>query len=92
VRQRIEAVIEAAIARGLRDEEKGNPARWVGLKAVLGAERQTDIEHHPAMPWRRVPAFIKRLRKVEGLSARALELTVLTACRTNEVLGAQWEE
>jgi integrase len=92
VRQRIEAVIEAAIARGLRDEEKGNPARWVGLKAVLGSERPTEIEHHAAMPWQRVPTFLKRLRKAAGISARALELTVLTACRTNEVLGARWEE
>ena len=28
----------------------------------------------------------------DGLGARALELAILTACRTGEVLGAQWDE
>jgi integrase len=90
VRQRIEAVIDAAIAREVRSDEN-NPARWVGLKAVLGNGRPP-VVHHAAMPWRRLPAFLKRLRKVPGLSARALELTVLTGCRTGEVLGARWDE
>ncbi|WP_299544226.1 tyrosine-type recombinase/integrase [Phenylobacterium sp.] len=32
------------------------------------------------------------LREREGTAARALELLVLTACRTGEVLGATWAE
>jgi integrase len=32
------------------------------------------------------------LRKEEGFSARALEFLILTACRSNEVRGATWQE
>jgi integrase len=32
------------------------------------------------------------LREQGSVSARALEFTILTACRTSEVLGARWEE
>jgi integrase len=32
------------------------------------------------------------LRKREGVAARALEFTILTAARTGEVLGATWDE
>lgn len=33
-----------------------------------------------------------KLRAASGLSARALELTILTAARSGEVLGARWAE
>jgi hypothetical protein len=62
VRQRIEAVIDAVIAREVRSDDN-NPACWLGLKAVLGKGRPP-VVHHAAMPWGRVPAFLKRLRKV----------------------------
>jgi integrase len=32
------------------------------------------------------------LREREGVAARALEFTIITAARTSEVLGAPWEE
>ena len=32
------------------------------------------------------------LRGREGIAARALEFTILTAARTGEVLGATWDE
>jgi integrase len=44
------------------------------------------------MPFAEVPAFFLDLRARKGLSARALELTVLTAARTSEVLLAKWAE
>jgi integrase len=39
-----------------------------------------------------VPAFIRRLRTVQGISARALEFGLLTAARTAEIVGARWSE
>jgi integrase len=39
-----------------------------------------------------MPAFMAALRARDGVSARALEFTILTACRTGEVLGARWSE
>ncbi len=89
VRQRIEAVLDAAHARGQREAE--NPARWLALKPVLG-NRRPAVEHHAALPWREVPAFLKRLKGQDGLGARALELAIYTACRSGEVLGARWDE
>src|SRR5205823_284493 len=36
--------------------------------------------------------FMEALRRQGGISARALEFTILTATRTGEVLGATWNE
>ncbi|GMO86166.1 hypothetical protein BwSG20_73410 [Bradyrhizobium ottawaense] len=44
------------------------------------------------MPYTDIPEFMAALRKREGVAARALEFTILTAARTGEVIGAQWEE
>jgi integrase len=92
VRQRIEAVLSAAKARGLRSGE--NPAAWKGhLDAVLPTiSKRRRVEHRAAMDWRDVPAFMTELRERASMSAWALQLTILTACRTSEVLGARWPE
>jgi integrase len=39
-----------------------------------------------------IGAFMANLRKEEGFAARGLEFLVLTACRSNEVRGATWQE
>ncbi len=39
-----------------------------------------------------MPAFWPKLQIQDGLGARALELTILTACRSGEVLNAVWSE
>jgi integrase len=39
-----------------------------------------------------VPAFMARLRNVEGYAARALEFAILTASRSTEAAGARWSE
>ena len=91
VRGRIEAVLDAAKARGLRSGE--NPAVWRGnLAHILPKRRKGSQKHHPAMPYADVADFMVRLRKRAGLAAQALELTVLTAARTGETIGARWAE
>ncbi len=92
VRQRIEAVLSAAKARGLRSGE--NPAGWRGhLDALLPTiSKKRRVEHHAAMPFADVPAFMAELRLRSSMSAWALQFTILTACRTGEVIGARWAE
>jgi integrase len=44
------------------------------------------------MPYAKVPAFFEQLRGSDTMAARALQLLILTACRTSEVLKATWDE
>jgi integrase len=48
--------------------------------------------HHAAMPYEDVAAFIAKLRTREATSALALELCILTAARSGEILGMRWSE
>jgi integrase len=92
LRSRIELVLDAAKARELREGE--NPARWRGhLDKLLPARSKIRaVKHHAAMPWTELPAFMATLGKVEELSFKALRFTILTACRTREVLESTWAE
>jgi integrase len=86
VRGRIEKVLDAAKAKGFRDGE--NPARWRGhLDHLLPKPLKLARGHHPAMACEDVPALIGKLRQREPDAARALELCILTAARSGEVLG-----
>lgn len=92
LRGRIEAILDWAAVRGLRTGE--NPARWRGhlQKALPRRSRSQRIIHRPALPYSELPAFMAKLREVEGISARALEFCILTANRTSEALNARWSE
>lgn len=88
VRGRIEAVLDWAQVRGLR--EGPNPARWKGTldKLLPARSRVAKVRHHPALPIDEVGAFMVELRAQDGIVARALEFLILTAARTSEVTGA----
>ena len=92
VRGRIERVLDWAKVRGFREGE--NPARWRGhLDALLPARgRVRKVRHHAALPYDQIGTFMAALRGRDGVAARALEFTILTAARTNEVLSARWDE
>ena len=90
VQGRIERVLDAARAKGLRTGD--NPARWRGHLKELLAKRKGVKEHHAALAYAETPAFMIELRKLESVSAKALEFTILTAARTGETVGAKWEE
>ncbi len=91
VRARIEKVLDGAKAKGFRDGE--NPARWRGhLDHLLPRPSKLARGHHAAMPYEDVAAFIVKLRKREASAAQALELCILTAARSGEILGMQWSE
>lgn len=92
VRARVEKVLDAAKTLHYRTGE--NPARWKGhLDTLLPAPRKvTPVVHHPALPWERAPSFMLELRERSGWSTRALEFTIHTAVRSNEVREATWGE
>jgi integrase len=92
VRGRIESILDWAAARGYRRGE--NPARWRGhLDTLLPKKTKVRrVEHHAALPYSELGAFMAELRGQEGIAARALEFTILTAARTGEVIGARWDE
>jgi integrase len=92
LRGRIESVLDWANVRGYRQGD--NPARWKGhLAEVLPARGSIQkVEHHAALPFIEISAFMTELRMREGIAARALEFTVLCASRTGETIGAQWDE
>ena len=89
VRQRISTVLDWAKAAGHRIGD--NPVE--GVERGLPKQTERD-EHHAALPYLEVPAFIARLRATgPGETARlAFEFLILTAARTGEVLGAEWRE
>lgn len=92
VRGRIESVLDWATARKYRSGE--NPARWKGhLDKLLPARTKVKrTEHHAALPWAEIGAFMADLRQQAGIAARAVEYTILTAARSGEVRGATWDE
>jgi integrase len=92
LRGRIEAVLDWATVRGYRQGD--NPARWRGhLDSLLPQRAKVQkVEHHAALPYADLGAFMEALRKQEGVSALALEFLILTATRTSETIGARWDE
>jgi len=91
LRGRIEVVLDAAKAEGLRNGQ--NPAAWKGnLKHSLPKRQKLQRGHHAAMPYQKVPAFVQSLRQRNATAARALEFLILTAARSGEVFGADWTE
>ena len=89
IRGRVEKVLDWATASKFRQGE--NPARWRRhLEHLMKAKPKA--KHHASLPFAELPAFMRELRERGSISARALELTILTAARTNEIIGARWEE
>ena len=90
VRQQIESVLD--FAKNDRDGE--NPARWRGhLDKLLPAKSKLkSVEHHPALPYAEIGAFMEKLRERprgrESMSKLALEFCILTAAGRAEVLSA----
>ena len=92
VRGRIESILNWATVRGYRQGE--NPARWRGHldKLLPSRAKVRKTQHHNALTYAELPAFMAKLREEEGIAARALEFTILTAARTSEAIGARRSE
>lgn len=91
LRGRIENILDAAKAKGHRSGE--NPAMWRGhLKTLLPARQRLTRGHHAAMVYDDLPEFIGLLRAKQATASLALELCILTATRSGEILNARWGE
>ena len=89
VRQRMETVMDWAIAQGYRLD---NPAGRSLLKVLPKTQRLK--EHHQALPYVQVPGAVRQVREsTAGSSTKlAFEFLVLTASRSGEARGADWTE
>ena len=92
VRSRIQAVLDYAKACKYRTGD--NPASWAGhLDKILPAPSKVRaIEHFKALPYNQIGYFMAKLRDADGIGAKALQFTILTAARSGEVRGAKWSE
>lgn len=92
LRGRIEAVFN--YAKGIEAFDGDNPAELKGcIEPLLGKQKKDkEANHHAALPYAEIGAFMAELRTREGMSARALEFSILTAARSGEARGATWAE
>ncbi|KXO80531.1 integrase [Acinetobacter venetianus] len=90
IRGRVETIFDYAKAMGYFEDD--NPAEWKGnLEPILGNLKQ-ESRPHPSLPYEQVAEFIQHLRQKKGISPKALEFAILTACRSGEIFGAKWQE
>jgi integrase len=76
------------------------PASYDGLGDGLAAPYKSSPSFGPeielpaleALPYADMPGFMVALRVADGMAAKALRFTILTAARTGEALGATWAE
>jgi integrase len=88
VRQRIATVLNWSHANGFRASEAPMSAVADGLAA-----QPAKNGHFEAMPYPELPAFVAKIRgEAESMGKLALLFTILTAARSGEVRGAQWDE
>lgn len=91
-RQRVEKIFDWCQTSGYRTSE--NPARWKGhLENLLPKLSKVQaVVNQPALPWVRIPEFIKALDNQKGNAAQALKLLVLCAMRSGEVRQLKWSD
>jgi integrase len=88
--QRLERFFRWSKANKLRTGP--NPAAWrENLEDALPKQKHT-VKHHAAMPYGDVPDFMAWLITQSRPCGAALQLLVLTGCRTSEILKAPIEE
>ncbi len=88
VRQRLGAVMKWAVAKGYRED---NPA---GDSITAALPRNGGHKHHRAVPHSEVGDVVRMVRasRFQPSARLAVEFVILTATRSAEVRGAQWNE
>jgi integrase len=88
VRQRINTILDWAVAKGYRDA----PLAMSIINKSLPKLPKGQKNHLAAMPYSDVPAFTGMLREKNSIGALALRAVILTAARSGEVRLATWGE
>lgn len=93
IKGRISKVLAWAQIAGYRPVGP-NPAEWRGgLEILLPTPAMVKpIQHFKAVPYKDAPRCYQMLLKKDTNAARALRMTILSAVRVGEVVGARWEE
>lgn len=93
VRNRIERVIDWAVARDLRPDGK-NPAAWKGNldQALPAASSVSPVKPQPAVAIDEVQAAYATIQAKEGIAPLCLQFLILTAARSEQARGATWAE
>ncbi|NJD24088.1 MAG: DUF4102 domain-containing protein [Betaproteobacteria bacterium] len=92
VLNRIGKILDYAKVQKYRTGE--NPATWRGHleHSLPNPTKLMKVEHHPALPYKDMGAFMRDLRQRPGLAGVMLEVTILAAVRSNESRFATWGE
>jgi integrase len=88
VRQRINTIIDWAVAKGYREA----PLSMAIINKSLPKVPKGQKKHFAAMPYADVPEFMGMLREKNSIGALALRAVILTAGRSGEVRLATWDE
>jgi integrase len=91
VRQRCDAVMKWCAAQGFI---MASPVAVVQKLLPKQPGKRELVEHHPAVPWRDIPALFQSLLSGRSRSQgrQMLELLILTAAHSGEVRGMTWDE
>jgi integrase len=90
VKQRCHAVMKWCWGK---EYVQGNAVDMVDTLLSKQGVTAKQKSHHPAMPWRMVPDFVKgTIRASEDVTRHLLEFTILTAARSGESRGMTWAE
>lgn len=87
VLQRVLRVLNYARGMGHREHE----APTQSIRAALGKQR-SQVRHHASLPYAEMPELMTKLEAASGVGAMALRFAIVTAARSGEVRGAQWNE
>lgn len=90
VKQRCHAVMKWCWGQGIVN---GNPVDMVDTLLAKQGAKAKQKEHHPAMSWRAIPAFVRDvIRKGDDVTRQLLEFVILTAARSGEARAMTWAE
>jgi integrase len=87
LRQRINAIIDWAVAKGYRESGLVLPVIDKSLP-----KQRTRVKHHAAMPYAHLPLFMTELVNSTSTAKAALQALILTGCRSGEIREARWSE
>jgi integrase len=74
----------------MQSHTKTRPAD--AMKQEVDAEQSAQDIDAVAMLYDQLPAFMAWLADTPGTASKALQFTILSACRTSEVLHMTWDE
>ncbi|MDE9460928.1 tyrosine-type recombinase/integrase [Xenorhabdus bovienii] len=86
LQQRVTSIMRYAVQNDILDSNPAND--------MAGALSTVKAKHHPALPHEHLPEFLTRLSHYHGrlITRIAVELTLLTFVRSNELRLVRWEE